>query len=126
MLFVFFFLRLWWPREEQEDGRRFLSVFSAAGERRREEQDAQAGEFLMFSWKGSGSSRTVQISNASNSVTSVQRLWLTDDHMVALADHVFSASAEVQIELSASCNLDIKLFICSWFLTKENLWQSCS
>lgn len=111
--FLFVFLRLWWPREEQEDGRRFLFVFSAAGERWREEQDAQAGEFLMFSWNGSGSSRTVQISDASNSVTSVQRLWLTDDHTVALADHVFSASAEVQNELSASWNLDTKIHISS-------------
>lgn len=100
---MFFFLRLWWPREEQEDGRRFLSVFSAAGEWRREEQDAQAGEFLMFSWNGSGSSKS-QICVC----VCVQRLWLTDDHTVALADHDFSASAEVQVELSASCNLDIK------------------
>lgn len=42
-------LRLWWPREEQEDGRPFLSVFAAAGDRRSEEQDAQTGESLMFS-----------------------------------------------------------------------------
>lgn len=43
-----FGLRLWCPREEHEDGRRFLSVSSAAGDRRRKEQDAQTGEYLMF------------------------------------------------------------------------------
>lgn len=37
--------RLWCPREEQEDGRRFLSVFSETRDQRGEEQDAQTGEY---------------------------------------------------------------------------------
>lgn len=46
-------------------------------------------------------------------MTCVQRLWLTDDHTVARADRVFSASAEVRIELSASWKLDTKIHISS-------------
>lgn len=49
MAHVLFPLRFWCPREEQEDGRRFLPVFSATGDPQGEEQDAQTSEYPTFS-----------------------------------------------------------------------------